>query len=353
MPARACYERDNNKENAMKKTIKNLFVGSLAVLLLSGVANADEIRKHNLRFAFVTALNHPIGHSAEKFAELVKTKSDGKMNVRVFAGGTLGGDIQTVSSVQGGTLDFTVLNAGLLSAQAKDTAIFDLPFLFNDSREALAIADGPLGQDLAGKLEKSALITLGYWDLGFRHLTNNKHPVTKWEDMQGLKIRVLQSPLYLEMIKALGANPMPMPFTELYTGLEQHVIDGQENPFSLIESAKLFEVQKYLSTTGHIYNVQSFIAGQKTWNKLNQSERQIILDAAHEATLFQRQASVDSQEKSLAFLKQHQQVNEITAEELERFREKVKPVVEAFSKEIDPATVELMNSELQKYRQTH
>jgi tripartite ATP-independent transporter DctP family solute receptor len=270
--------------------------------------------------------------------------------VRLFPGGTLGGDVQTVSALQGGTLDITVLNSGILAAQAADFAMLDFPFLFNSVEEAHAVIDGPVGQKLAAQLDSKGLVGLGYWDLGFRNLTNSKRPVTKLEDMQGLKIRVIQSPIYLETFSALGANPVPMAFPEVYTGLEQHTIDGQENPFTVIEGNKFFEVQKYLSVTGHIFNPQSLIISQKTWSRLNDDEKALIRDAASEAQKFQREVTAASMDKSRAALEGEMAVNDIALEEKDRFRERVQPVIEKFSAALDGDLVKMMYDEIARVR---
>ncbi|MET0949517.1 MAG: TRAP transporter substrate-binding protein [Pseudomonas sp.] len=336
----------------MQIIIKSLLAGACATSLLLGsmAGHAAEIRERTLRFAFQNVQEHPQGQGAKKFAELVRDKSGGKIKVTLFPGGTLGGDVQTVSSLQGGTLDLTVLNSGILAAQAKDFAMLDFPFLFNNVEEAHAVIDGPVGQKLAAQLDSKGLINLGYWDLGFRNITNSKRPINKLEDMQGLKLRVIQSPIYLETFSALGANPVPMAFPEVYTGLEQHTIDGQENPFTVIEGSKFYEVQKYLSVTGHIFNPQSFIIGKKTWDRLNNDEKQIIKDAAAEAQVFQREVTAQSMEKARGNLEKHVAVNDISPEEKDRFRQRVQPVIEKFSKELDGSLVKMMYDEIAKVR---
>ncbi|NUT81960.1 MULTISPECIES: TRAP transporter substrate-binding protein [Pseudomonas] len=336
----------------MGKLMKTLMAGACATgLLLTSVAShADEIRERTLRFAFQNVKEHPQGQGAQKFADLLSEKSGGKIKVRLFPGGTLGGDVQTVSALQGGTLDITVLNSGILAAQAPDYAMLDFPFLFNNVEEAHAVIDGPVGQKLAAQLDSKGLVGLGYWDLGFRNLTNSKHPVTKLEDMQGLKIRVIQSPIYLETFSALGANPVPMAFPEVYTGLEQHTIDGQENPFTVIEGNKFYEVQKYLSVTGHIFNPQSLIISQKTWNRLNDDEKAMIRSAAAEAQTFQREITAASMDKAKATLAAAMTVNEISPAEKDRLRERVKPVVDKFAKSLDGQLVKMMYDEIAKVR---
>jgi tripartite ATP-independent transporter DctP family solute receptor len=228
--------------------------------------------------------------------------------------------------------------------------MLDFPFLFNDADEAHAVIDGPVGQKLAAQLENKGLVGLGYWDLGFRHLTNSQRPVTKLEDMQGLKVRVIQSPIYLETFSALGSNPVPMAFPEVYTGLEQHTIDGQENPFTVIEGNKFYEVQKYLSVTGHIFNPQSLIIGQKSWSRFNDDEKALIREAAAEAQQFQRELSSSSMDKARAALDGKVAINDVSDAEKDRFRERVKPVIEKFSQEIDGELVQMMYDEIAKVR---
>lgn len=332
--------------------IKTALATACAIGVLYAGTAAAEVRNQTLRFAFQNVKEHPQGQGAQKFADLVKEKSEGKIKVRLFPGGTLGGDLQTVSAIQGGTLDLTVLNAGILSAQVKDFAILDFPFLLNDAQEAQQVMDGPVGQALASRLEGKGLHTLGYWDLGFRNITNSKKPIARWEDLQGLKIRVIQSPSYLETFSALGANPVPMPFPEVYTGLEQRTVDGQENPNTVILGSKFYEVQKYLSVTRHVYNPQSFIIGEKSWNKLNEDERKVITEAAAEAQAYQRMVSGQAQDSAYQTLKGHMAVNEITPEEMDRFREKTKPVIEKLAKDVDPALVKMLDDEIQKARKS-
>ena len=169
----------------------------------------------------------------EKFAELVKEKSGGKITVKLFPGGTLGGDVQTLSALQGGTVEMSVMNAGLMSGRVEGLRRWSIfPSCSTTPQQADAVMDGPFGTKLAEALPDKGVVGLGYWELGFRNLTNNRRPVTKADDIAGLKIRVLQSPVFIDLFTALGANPVPMPYPELYTALETGTVDGQENPFS-------------------------------------------------------------------------------------------------------------------------
>ena len=324
--------------------------GILALCLAAGASAAD-IKERTLKFAFQNQKDHPQAMGAQKFADLVSQKSGGKITVKLFPGGTLGGDLQTISAMQGGTVELTVLNAGLLSGAVKEFAAVDLPFLFNNGPEADSVMDGPFGKRLLDKLPEKGLVGLGYWDLGFRNVTNSKRPINKMEDIAGLKLRVLQSPIYIDLFNTLGANATPMPFPELYSALEQRTVDGQENPVTVIASSKFYEVQKYLTLTRHTYNPQAFVVSKKFWDQLSADEHKIIMQAADEAKLFQRKASREQESISLEALKKSgMQVNEVPAAEMARLREKVKPVVDKFSKEVGEATVKELYAEIGKVR---
>jgi tripartite ATP-independent transporter DctP family solute receptor len=236
----------------------------------------------------------------------------------------------------------------------KDFAILDLPFLFNTPEEADAVVDGPVGKKLFDKLPEKGLVGLGYWELGFRNVTNSKRPITKAEDLQGLKLRVLQSPLFIETFNALGANTVPLPFPELYTALEQKVVDGQENPVTVILDSKFSEVQKFVSLTRHIYNPQSVLISKRTWDKLSDEEKKIIQEAAAEATVYQRKVSRAKSAEALEALKKAgMQVNDVAPEEIKRMREKIKPVTDKYEKELGEALVNEVNAEIAKKRTTN
>jgi tripartite ATP-independent transporter DctP family solute receptor len=244
-----------------------------------------------------------------------------------------------------------VLNAGILTAQVKEFAVFDLPFLFASPQEADAVTDGAFGKHLLAKLNDKGLVGLGYWELGFRNLTNSKRPITKVEDIAGLKIRVIQSPIYIDMFNALGATATPMPFPELYPALEQKAVDGQENPFTLIRTSKLYEVQKHLAVTRHVYNPQAVIVGKKLWDALSATEKKIVSDAVAEATTYQRQLSRTQADEALAELKKSgMQVSEFAPAEMQRLRDKVKPVVDKHSAAIGEETVKAVYAEIAKVR---
>ncbi|WP_018238506.1 TRAP transporter substrate-binding protein [Ensifer sp. BR816] len=315
-------------------------------LMTAGPTNA-EIRDQAIKFASANNKGHPQVTGMEKFAELVKEKSGGKIEVKLFPGGTLGGDVQTISALQGGVIEMTVLNAGILSNNVKQFGAVDLPFLFNSGEEADKVMDGPFGESLTKLLPDTGLVGLGYWELGFRNLTNNRHPVTKLEDIKGLKIRTIQSPIPLELFNTLGANAVPLPYTELYTALETGTVDGQENPAANILNAKFYEVQKYMTLTRHQYNPQIVLVSKKFWDGLNDEEKAVLQAAATEARDFQRKVSREKDAEALAEIKKTgMEVSELSPEETQKLRDAVKPVIEKFKAQIGSETVEALFKEI-------
>lgn len=331
---------------------KILFPCLLAAAVWAGSGAAlAQVNERTIKFAFQNQTGHPQAQGAQKFADLVGEKSGKKIKVTLFAGGTLGGDLQTVSAIQGGTIEMTVLNAGILSAQIKEFAVYDFPFLFGTAQEADAVTDGAFGKKLLGKLDEKQMHGLGYWDLGFRNLTNSRRPIAKADDIAGLKIRVIQSPIYIDLFKALGANPTPLPFPELYPALEQRVVDGQENPNTVILSSRFAEVQKHITQTRHIYNPQALIISKKFWDSLTGDEKKIVTDAANEATTFQRQASRGAADSALAALKTAgMTVTELPPAEVAKLRAKVKPVLDKYTASVGEATVQELMAEIAKVR---
>ena len=330
--------------------MKRLFLKSTLVALALAACGLAAAQERSFKFALQNPKGHPLEQGAVKFAELVAAKSGGKLKVNVFAGGTLGGDAANVSALQGGTIEFVMLNSGILASQVKDFEIFDFPFMFVNAKEADAVVDGPFGQKLHAKLAEKGIIGLAYTELGFRNITNSKRPLNTVEDLAGLKLRVIPNAINVDWVKAVGANPTPLAFPEVYAALEQKAIDGQENPFNVILANKFFEVQKYLTVTNHQYNPQSIIFSKKVWDTLSPADQKVLHDAASEASKFQRQASRDAAASTLDQLKKAgMQINEFSPAEQAKLREKFKPVIDKHGAAI-AATVAELNAELAKLR---
>jgi tripartite ATP-independent transporter DctP family solute receptor len=328
-----------------------VFAAALAALTLaaSGAAVAQDAR--TLRVAYVQKPDHPHGLGVQRFADLVQQKSGGKIAVKSFGGAALGGDVQVQSAVQGGTIDMTIVIPSLLTGMVKDFMLLDLPFLFNDYAEADAVLDGPVGRKMLAKLPDHGLIGLGYWDHGFRIVTNSRRPITRVEDFAGLKIRVPQSNISIETFNALGSNAVPLPIPELYTALESKAVDGQENPYAAVEAFKFNEVQPFASATRHAYNPLVVLFSKKTMDRLSAAERKIIQDASNEAGAYERKVSREANDKSADSLKaKGVKVNIIPPQEIARMREKVATVSEKFVQEGGPALAKEMLAEIARVR---
>jgi TRAP-type transport system periplasmic protein len=334
--------------------MKRIFLKSLVVvaaLAAAGTTFAQDIKERAIKFGLNGPETHPAAAGMKKFAELVQAKSGGKMKVNLFFGATLGSDQAITTSVQGGTVEMSVMNSGILASLAKELAIFDFPFLFANEKESDAIVDGPVGKKMHKLLEEKGVVGVAYWELGYRHITNSKRPLNKVEDIDGLKLRVIPNPINVDWVKALGANPTPMPFPEVYGGLESKAIDGQENPVAVIAANKFWEVQKHMALTNHQYNPQSVIFSKKVWDTYSAAEKKVIEDSAVEATKFQREQSRAAVAANLELLKKNgMTVTEFAPAEVAKLREKMKPVIAKYSANVGEATVSEVQAELAKLR---
>ncbi len=332
------------------KLLKILTAALAVTLLPVAAAQAQDIKERALKFATQNPKGHPIVIGMEKFVEVVGQKSGGKIKVNLFPGGVLGGDAPNISALQGGTLEMVVMNAGILAQQVKDFEVFDFPFMFANAQEADAVVDGPFGRALLDKLDAKNIHGLAYWELGFRNITNSKRPITKVEEIAGLKLRVIPNAINVDWVSALGANPTPMAFPEVYAGLEQKAIDGQENPVTVIAANKLYEVQKYITLTNHQYNPQAVIVSKKLWDSLSNDEKKIFTDAAHEAALVERKESRKQAGEALEVLKKGgMTISEFSPAEQAKLRDKLKPVIDKHGAGVAD-TLKQMQAELAKVR---
>lgn len=266
----------------MKRGVRLLLLVGVLVLGLAAAANAADFV---FKLGHIADPENPYAKGAEKFAQLVKEKTGGKVEIQVFPSSQLGNQRDLVEGTQFGTIDFTMTSTAVLGNFLPQIAVFDLPFIFRDVQHAYKALD-TVGMEIAQKLQGMKL--LAYYENGVRHMTNSKRPIRKPEDMKGLKIRVMEQPIYIEMIKALGGNPTPMAFGELFTALQQGVVDGQENPAAHIYTARFFEVQKYISLTAHTYSAEPMLVSLAAWNKLPKDLQEKVQAAANESKDWQR-----------------------------------------------------------------
>jgi tripartite ATP-independent transporter DctP family solute receptor len=269
----------------MKKS--GVFLAAVAVFmfLLTGAAFAAV----EFKFAHSGSLEHQYQIGAEQFKKLVEEKSGGEMKVNIFPQAQLGGERDLAEGVRMGTIEMSSVAAGNMAGFVPELQVFGVPFLFQTREQVYSVLDGPVGKDLADIMLGKGFVNLSIWEVGFRNITNNIRPVKTPDDMKGLKIRVQESKIWIEFMKSLGAIATPIPFGELYTALQQKVVDGQENPVATIYSMKFYEVQKYLSLTGHTYEPALVVANPKWFNGLDPKHQAILKEAAMEAAVFQRQ----------------------------------------------------------------
>jgi tripartite ATP-independent transporter DctP family solute receptor len=302
-------------------------LGALAVLMAAGAVQAQDFKPRIVRFGYGLVDDSNQGRAVRLFAKEVEKATGGKMKVRGIGNAALGSDMQMQQALIGGAQEMMVGSTATLVGVAPQMALWDTPFLINNTKEADALLDGPVGDKVRATLEPKGIVGLVYWENGFRNLTNNKHPVTKLEDMNGIKLRVMQNNVFLDSFKALGANAVPLPFSELFTALETKAVDGQENPYNTVVSSKFYEVQKYLTVTNHVYSPWLVSVSKKWWDGLSKDEQKVLMDAAKKARDFERKDTRDEAAKALADLKtKGMQVNELSAAEAGRMRDKLTQV---------------------------
>lgn len=312
------------------------WLAALAATLAVGWAQAQSVK-----LGYGATEDNSQGLAAKRLAEIVKDKTGGRIAIATFASGKLGSDAQMQSALQGGTQEMMVGPPSNLAGTVKEYALLDLPYLVTTFREADALLDGPVGKALAAKLDAHGLVGLAYWENGFRHVTNSRRVVNKVEDLAGLKLRVIPNPVFIETFKTLGANPVPLPYTELYNALDSRAVDAQENGLGLIESGKFYEVQKYLSLTAHSYTPYIVLASKKWLDKLSEADREVVRAAAVEAGAYQRRINREQSAMLSGDLgKRGMTVTDVAPAEIARMREKVKPVYDRFMPQIG---AELMN----------
>lgn len=280
-----------------KKTL--ISAGIAASLLFTGLASAKV-----MNIAFTLSPDSHYGKGAKVFAQEMDRLSDGKYEIKIKSSGVLGGERDVIEGLQFGTIDLTISSTGPVGNFVPEVYALDFPFLFTGYEHAHRILDGKIGNDLLAKFESKGLIGLAWSENGFRHLTNSKHAVTKPADLAGLKIRTMENEVHMSAFKDLKAAPTPMSFTELFTALQQGTVDGQENPIPVITTSKLYEVQDYLTLTGHVYSPAVILMSKTSWSQLNDTEKQWFKTAAAASAKATRAAVSTMEKEGIKLLKE-------------------------------------------------
>lgn len=286
-----------------------------------------------LKLAHTGSESHQYNIASEKFKELVEEKSSGSVKVEIHPNATLGSESEAIEQVIGGSVDMTTVAAdSALANTIPEMNLFGIPYIFEDAEHVYSVLDGEIGADLLKLAENKGMKGLGFWEVGFRHLTNNKREINKPEDVEGLKIRVQPAPVWEDHMKALGASPTPVDFSELYSALDQGVVDGQENPLPTIDSMKFYEVQKNVALTAHAYTPAVVLMNQDRWNSLSEDQQTAINEVVKEATEYQRDYLADKEKEIKQKLKENGV--KITEPDREAFREATKGVKDAVSDKV-------------------
>ena len=301
-------------------------------LTLAAPAAAQEVK---IRFAGNLPPANSNSRAMEVFKQEVEKRSGGTMKVDVFPAMQLGGAKDNLDQVKSGTLQAAYLSTAFMTGYVAKLGVFNLPFVFKDRQTAFTVLDGPIGKELEREMERAGFKNLGFWENGWRHMTNSKRAIATPDDLSGLKIRLQNNSVHLRTFKLLGANPVPMDIKEVYSAMQQGVIDGHENPYCNTLNLKFYEVQKYLSVSGHFYDLMGAIMNKRFYDGLGKDRQAIVDQASRAATEFQRKQAAEDDLKCLDQLKQKgMQVNTMSPAALATFRATTLPVYKEFEKEL-------------------
>lgn len=279
-------------------------LGHIAAACLSLAIGASAwAQTTTLKIGYATSKESHYGVGSTVFCDEVEKGTQGRYKCQHFANSALGGEREQIEAVQLGTQDLVNTSTGPVGNFVPEVKIVDIPFLFRDYDHARKVMDGPIGQDILTQFPSKGIIALAWTENGFRHMTNSKRDIVKPEDAKGLKMRTMENPVHIAAYKALGIITTPMAFPEVFTALQQGTVDGQENPLSVIISAKFDQVQKNLSLTGHVYSPCIFVMNKAVFDKLSAADKQAFIDAAKEGTKANRARVDEDDAKGVADLR--------------------------------------------------
>jgi tripartite ATP-independent transporter DctP family solute receptor len=300
-----------------------------ALLWVLGGPASIRAAEFDLIEAHTTTEDHPYTLGMVRYAQLVRERTGGRVVVKIHHSRQLGDERQVVEGLQLGTVHLAVSSTGPLGGFVPDMNVLDLPFLFRDANHAYKVLDGEIGRSLLAKFEAVGIKGLAFWENGFRHITTAKKPVARPADLKGLKIRVMENRVHQAAFRQLGADATPMAWGEVFTSLQQGLLDAQENPIPIVSTFKLYEVQKFLALTGHVYSPAPVLLSKKSWDRMPTDVQKILLDTAVEVATVQRQLNRTQEQKQLGDLKA-KGMTVIEDPDRAAFREAMRPVVEQF-----------------------
>lgn len=277
------------------------------------------------------------------FKKNVEEKSKGRLKIEIYPNGALGGDVQLMEAVATGSLDMALPSTSVLTTYSDEFGILDMPYLFKDAKSAFAAMDGDVGKQLSEKIKSKGIDILGYTYNGPRSTTSKVKPIEKPEDLKGLKMRVMESPIFIDYYKTLGANPTPMSFTELYTGLQQGTVEAQENPPFLTFANKFYEVQKYSSIDEHVHNFLAFMINDAKFKSLSADDQKLLQEEAKKYVDEQRKMELKDNEKAIKDLETigKLQTNVLTADQKAAMRKALQPMYDKYEAKFGKAMFDL------------
>jgi tripartite ATP-independent transporter DctP family solute receptor len=321
----------------------------LGAALAAGFA-LPAVAQQKLQIAGNFAAEHPSSVAVEQvFKKEVARLTQNQLTVDVFPAMQLGGAKENVDAVRSGTLALTWVGAAFLSHIAPELEAVSLPFVFGNRESAFRVIDGPVGAAIDKKLQDKGFISLGWMELGMRHVTNSRGPIRNMADLKGLKVRLQPNETHLATFRALGANPVAMDVKELYSALEQRVVDGQENPYTVISAGRYSEVQKQLSNTGHFFDLIAVVASKKAFEQLKPEHQKAVREAMAATITYQRKLAAEQEASKFAELKGRMTYTELTPAVREEMRKASLPVIEDVKKRAGADLVNPVLAEASKH----
>lgn len=321
--------------------IKTGMMGA-ALAVVAGFGFAQQAAaQQEVKLGYALATNSHYGAGADKWEEIVKAAAGDRFTFRHFPSSGLGGEREVIEGLQLGTVEATIVSSGTLSNFVPEAGVFDIPFLFRDLAHARAVLDGEIGQQILSKFDDVGLVAVAWGEQGFRHITNNRNAIETPKDVAGLKLRTMENPIHITAFETLGAAPTPMAWPEVISSLQQGTIDGQENPLSVITSAKLSEVQKHLTLSGHVYSPAMLLVSKPFWDGLSDEDKALFKQAA-DAGVAAMRAYVDNVETSgVEQLKAAgMTVGELSTEQKAAFQQALTPAYEKYYGTYDKALID-------------
>lgn len=302
---------------------------AVGAILGPGLTADIRAAEFDLVEAHTSPPDHPYTLGMVRYADLVKERTKGRVAIQIHHSRQLGDERQVVEGLQLGTIHLTVTSTGPLGGFVPEMNVVDLPFLFRDGDHAYKVLDGEIGRGLLNRFDAVGIKGLAFWENGFRHITTSKKPVREPADMKGLKIRVMENKVHQAAFRQLGSDATPMAWGEVFTSLQQGLLDAQENPIPIIYTFKLNEVQKYVALTGHVYSPAPLLMSKKSWDRMPPDIQRIMFDTALEVARYQRGLIREQEQKQIGELKA-KGMTVVENPDRAAFREAMKPVFEQF-----------------------